>query len=96
MPPLANLTPPTPSAAESPTRYRAGDRLPAVLDLKDLSAILGLGASRIWELYEAGDFDFARLTPTIGNKPRFSGKQVQAWIDREPVETPRRFFQKGR
>jgi len=92
--PIDLTPPPTPSAADTPTRYRAGDRLPAVLELKDLSAILGLGASRIWELYEAGEFDFARLTPTVGNKPRFSGKQVQAWIDREPPRAG--FFAKGR
>jgi hypothetical protein len=90
--PLSDLAPTnTTSAADAaPTRYRVGDRLPAVLELKDLEAVLGLAHARIWALYEAGDFAFALLSPTIGNKPRFSGKKIQAWIDREPLETAHR------
>jgi hypothetical protein len=86
------ITPPTTSAADdAPTRYRVGDRLPAVLELKDLEAVLGLGHARIWQLYEAGEFAFALLSPMVGNKPRFSGKKLQAWIDGEsPLMASRR------
>src|SRR5262245_10452434 len=72
-------------AVPVPDRPHVGDRLPAILDLTSLGQLLGLSQSRIWRLYHAGEFDFARLEPTVGNVPRFSGKKLQAWIDGEPT-----------
>lgn len=68
------------------TRYRVGEPLPLVLTLKDLESVLNLSAATIWDLYKAGSFNFALLQPAAGKRPRFSGKQIQAWVDREPVE----------
>jgi hypothetical protein len=78
-------------------RFRAGDALPAVLVLRDLAALLGLGASRTWELYQRGEFARFELMPRLGNRPRFSGKKLQAWLDlEEPTETESRYFKAGR
>jgi predicted DNA-binding transcriptional regulator AlpA len=65
------------------TRLRAGEALPAVLVLRDLAELLGLGPTRVWELYKAGEFARFELLPRLGNRPRFSGKKFQAWIEGE-------------
>jgi len=75
------------SSSRSRRRLLVGEALPAVLDLKDLEAVLGLGPTRIWQLYQAGDLDFALLRPTVGRRPRFSGSQMQAWLTREPLSS---------
>jgi len=78
-------------------RFRAGDALPAVLVLRDLAELLGLGASRTWELYQRGEFARFELLPRLGNRPRFSGKKLQAWLDLdEPSEIESRYFKAGR
>ena len=77
---------PVEASPRSRRRVLVGETLPAVLDLKDLESVLGLGSTRIWQLYQAGDLDFALLRPTVGRRPRFSGKQLQAWMARESVE----------
>jgi len=92
------------SPAASAPRFRAGDALPAVLVLRDLAELLGLGASRTWELYQQGEFARFELLPRLGNRPRFSGKQLQSWLDAEPqtVATDQaagsesRYFKAGR
>jgi predicted DNA-binding transcriptional regulator AlpA len=79
-------------------RFRAGDALPAVLVLRDLAELLGLGTSRTWELYQQGEFARFELLPRIGNRPRFSGKKLQAWLDPEDhatTETEPRYFKAG-
>lgn len=80
--PVVSVEDPTPT----PARYQVGDRLPLVLDLKQLGAVLGLSPARIYTLYQRGEFDFALMRPTVGNKPRFSGQKVQAWSAGEPVD----------
>lgn len=70
----------------TPTRYHVGDRLPVVLDLKQLAAVMGLSAARTFTLYQTGEFEFALLKPTVGNKPRFSGQKLQAWLAGEAVD----------
>jgi predicted DNA-binding transcriptional regulator AlpA len=67
-----------------------------VLVLRDLAELLGLGASRTWELYQQGDFARFELLPRLGNRPRFSGKKLQAWLDGEEEESASRYFQAGR
>jgi len=78
-------------------RFRAGDALPAVLVLRDLAELLGLGTSRTWELYQQGEFARFELLPRLGNRPRFSGKKLQAWLDAEEqvTETEPRYFKAG-
>ena len=80
----------------SARRFKAGEALPAVLVLRDVAELLGLGSSRTWELYQAGEFARFELLPRLGNRPRFSGTKLQAWLDGvdEPAaaEPPRRFF----
>jgi predicted DNA-binding transcriptional regulator AlpA len=77
---------------------KAGETLPAVLVLRDLEELLGLGHSRIWDLYRAGEFARFELRPQLGNRPRFSGARVQAWIDGEaqPEREPSRYFASAR
>lgn len=82
-------------------RFTAGGPLPAVLVLRDLEELLGLGHSQVWTLYQRGEFARFELTPRIGNRPRFSGARLQAWLDgvEEPPavdDTPRRFFASAR
>jgi hypothetical protein len=77
-------------------RFRAGDALPAVLVLRDLAELVGLGASRTWELYQRGEFARFELLPRLGNRPRFSGKKLQAWLDGEEEDTASRYFKAGR
>lgn len=67
-------------------RFKAGEALPAVLVLRDLAELLDLGSSRTWELYQAGEFARFELLPRLGNRPRFSGARVQAWIDGQAVD----------
>jgi predicted DNA-binding transcriptional regulator AlpA len=62
-------------------RFRVGDPLPAVLVLRDLAELLGLGHSRIWDLYRAGELARFELLPRLGNRPRFSGARVQTWLE---------------
>src|SRR5262249_51137353 len=76
------------AVGDPPRRYMAGEQLPAVLTLRDLEAVLGLSATRIWRLYEGHELDFALLQPVVGNKPRFSGRCLQAWIDKQPTPAP--------
>jgi predicted DNA-binding transcriptional regulator AlpA len=87
----------TPTAAP---RVRVGDPLPAVLVLRDLAELLGLGSSRVWDLYQAGEFARFELLPRLGNRPRFSGARFQAWIDgtemAEPVTAGSRYFAAAR
>ena len=86
------------SPAASASRFRAGDALPAVLVLRDLAELLALGSSRTWELYQRGEFARFELLPRMGNRPRFSGKKVQAWLELEDgaVETQSRYFKNSR
>ena len=75
----------------------AGEALPAVLVLRDLADLLGLKSSRVWDLYQAGDFARFELLPRLGNRPRFSGARVQAWIDgTEAAVDAARFTAAGR
>lgn len=78
-------------------RFCAGDPLPAVLVLRDLAELLGLGPSRTWELYQAGEFARFELLPRLGNRPRFSGTKLQAWLalDEDPAAESR-YFKAGR
>ena len=69
------------SASVTAARFKVGDPLPAILVLRDLEELLGLGSSRIWELYRAGEFRRFEILPRLGNRPRFSGARLQAWID---------------
>lgn len=71
-----------PSAAP---RVRVGDPLPAILVLRDLAELLGLGHSRVWDLYRAGEFARFELLPRLGNRPRFSGARIQAWMEGTPA-----------
>ena len=82
---------------------RVGDPLPAILVLRDLGELLGLGHSRVWDLYRAGEFARFELMPRLGNRPRFSGARLQSWIegteaevisDRQPAG--RAYFTKAR
>jgi hypothetical protein len=87
------------SPALSTPRFRAGDALPAVLVLRDLAELLGLGASRTWELYQRGEFARFELLPRLGNRPRFSGQKLQAWLKGSEdtiAETDSRYFKAGR
>lgn len=98
-PDLAAPVAPVDESAPTPPRYQVGDRLPLVLDLKQLGAVLGLSPARIFTLYQHGEFDFALIRPTVGNKPRFSGQRIQAWSAGEDVQAgpPRRpHFGRGR
>ena len=69
------------AATEATPRFRVGDPLPAVLVLRDVAELLGLGHSRIWDLYRAGEFARFELLPRLGNRPRFSGARFQTWIE---------------
>jgi hypothetical protein len=84
------------SPALSSPRFRAGDALPAVLVLRDLGGLFGFGTSRTWELYQQGEFARFELLPRLGNRPRFSGKKLQAWLELEEPETESRYFKAGR
>lgn len=77
-------------------RFRAGEPLPAVLVLRDLAELLGLGSSRTWELYQRGDFARFELLPKLGNRPRFSGTKLQAWLEGQAEEPESRYFKAGR
>lgn len=55
--------------------------LPPILVLSDLAAILDVGPTRVKELQKRGDFEAWEFKPRIGNVARYSGKQVQAWLD---------------
>jgi hypothetical protein len=95
---------PAAATPAAPRRRRlVGDPLPAVCELKDVAELLGLGATRVWDLYQAHELDFALLQPAIGHKPRFSGKKLQAWCDGEldleaaaAAPAVRQFFGGGR
>ena len=80
----------------SAPRFRAGDALPTVLVLRDLAELLALGSSRTWELYQQGEFARFELLPRLGNRPRFSGKKVQAWLELEDEAVESRYFKAGR
>jgi len=81
----------------SAATFKAGDPLPAVLVLRDLAELLGLGHSRIWDLYTAGEFARFELLPRLGKRPRFSGARLQAWIDGTEAAAPAsRYFGAGR
>jgi hypothetical protein len=86
------------SPALSAPRFRAGEALPAVLVLRDLAELLALGSSRTWELYQRGEFARFELLPRLGNRPRFSGTKLQAWLGGEDQaeETESRYFKAGR
>jgi hypothetical protein len=74
--------------------YVEGQPKPEVMVLKDLEPILHLGTTRIWQLEKAGELVFLEILPRVGNKARYSGKKVQAWIDGElaaPVPAFRSF-----
>jgi hypothetical protein len=95
--------PPATTPAAPRRRRLVGDPLPAVCELKDVAELLGLGATRVWDLYQAHELDFALLQPAVGNKPRFSGKKLQAWCDGEldleaaaSAPAMRQFFSGGR
>jgi predicted DNA-binding transcriptional regulator AlpA len=79
--------------------YHVGEPLPLVLVLRDLEQILGLSATRAWRLWKQGEFRQFELE-MIGNRPRFSGARVQAWLDGHRLETPetnsRRYFTSAR
>lgn len=77
--------------------YVDGDPKPEVMVLKDLESVLHLGTTRMWQLERAGELAFLEILPRIGNKARYSGKKVQAWIDGELATPPRSFrsFGKG-
>jgi hypothetical protein len=79
-------------------RFLAGDTLPAVLVLRDMGDIFGWGTSRTYDLYKQGEFARFELLPRMGNRPRFSGKKVQAWLELEDgaVETQSRYFKNSR
>jgi predicted DNA-binding transcriptional regulator AlpA len=80
--------------AETAPRFRAGEPLPAILLLADLAVLLGLSRARIYELYGNGEFARFEVLPRLGNRPRFSGARVQAWIDGtvEPVTAGSRYL----
>jgi len=84
--------------SEIAPRFRAGDPLPAILLLADLAVLLGLSRARIYELHGAGELSRFEVLPRLGNRPRFSGARVQAWIDgtAEPVTAGSRYFAAGR
>jgi predicted DNA-binding transcriptional regulator AlpA len=67
-------------------RVRVGEPLPAVMVLQDFESVLGLGHSRVWELYEKKAFATFEILPRLGGRPRFSGARVQAWIDGQAVD----------
>ena len=80
-------------------RFHAGDALPAVLVLRDLAELLGLASSRTWDLYQRGEFARFELLPRLGNRPRFSGRKVQAWLDQDEAAgdtADSRYFKAGR
>jgi hypothetical protein len=54
--------------------------------LQDFEGVLGLGHSRVWELYENDAFAKFEILPRLGNRPRFSGARVQAWIDGQAAD----------
>jgi len=62
-----------------------GDALPAVLTLKHLADVLGLGLARTYELQQAGELQLFELQPRIGNRARYSGRKVQAWLNGDLV-----------
>jgi hypothetical protein len=80
------------------TAIHVVDPIPAVCSLKDIGHLLGLKPTRTWELYKRGQFNFALITPVVGKKPRFSGRKLQLWCERElETEDPnatrgRRYF----
>jgi len=71
-------------------RSLVGERLPAVLDLKDLARVIGKSEPYTSILVKQGAFDFALLQPAIGKcKKHFSGRRIQEWIDKtELAPTP--------
>lgn len=79
---------------------RVGEPLAAVLLIDDLQRVLRLEKSRAYVLEAAGEFAIFELLPRLGNRRRYSGKKVQAYLDGAVVEAPAagasRFFQKGR
>jgi hypothetical protein len=83
-------------AAAAGQRLRVGDVLPAVLTIEELAAVLGVGERRAYDLQRLGELKDFEITPRIGNKPRYSGARVQAWIEGKPttpeVATRRRAF----
>jgi hypothetical protein len=81
------------------TTTRVGEPLPAVMTLAQLAKVLGLGSTRAGDLQRAGEFAFLECVPRVGNRPRYSGKKVQQWIDGEQqaeAEPPRRAGAFGR
>ena len=61
--------------------HKVGDPLPSVLLLSDLVPLLGLSVTRLWHLEQRGDFAHWEMTPRIGDRARYSGKKIQAWLD---------------
>jgi hypothetical protein len=97
MMPTAN--PPAPGAYGH-SRFLVGDPLPAVLVLRDLADLLGVGSSAVWAMFKRGDLKRFELDK-VGNRPRFSGRKVQAWLDGKSDAEPddsegRRYFSAGR
>jgi hypothetical protein len=83
------------------SRVLVGEPLPAVLVLSDLAELLGVGSTTVFAMYKRGDFKRFELAK-VGNRPRFSGRKVQEWLDGtspadadDPAEG-RRYFTAGR
>lgn len=70
------------------TAVHVGDPLAAVMLVSDLAALLGVGATQAWHMEKAGEFAHLEILPRVGNRARYSGKKVQAWIDGEGHESP--------
>lgn len=76
------------------SRFLAGQPLPPVLTLAEVGAILGYARTRIYELFNAGQFERWQLKPHLeGTRPKFSGRKLQAYLDgEEPEQETRHYF----
>jgi len=74
--------------------FRVGEPLPPILVIADMAAILDVSLQRGYQLHHANELIAFELKPRIGNRPRYSGKKVQQWLDGDGEAS--RFFASAR
>jgi len=57
------------------------ERIPHVCTIDDVCRILQIGQSTYFAWTNSGRLPFAEIQPRIGRSPRFSGADLQLWIE---------------
>lgn len=75
----------------NPDQLKLGELIPAVCVPRDVARVLGLSCSRIYALQRTGKLRRFELDRVLGDeRPRYSGKKIQAWLD-GTLDAPRFF-----